>query len=350
MLKKIKIFIIVEIILFFILYYDLNKIVNKKQNFIIENNSNLPIFLKNELINRVKKLENMDINDWYKYNDENKNITYKNKKYTIFLWEKTNTDFINRVHELKLWKNLSWNDIYNLLKGVQYLSNNKTDKNLLNNMYNLYKNNNTNNLDYFWINDKNIVKISSVFIKFKKNDITGIIGIHYPITENIINTDKEKTVSIIGNLPFIINYTIIFIILLIILHDKMIKNLYLVIFLAYLIPIGYSYYYMNTFISGNHPIIEFNKLDIQSKNIGSIAFLSGVNIFIINHNKENDNFILFSLLFSGSVLLLLLSIFQQPEVNSYSINLLERVKSQYYFNMCIMFNILIIIIFAFSFL
>jgi hypothetical protein len=130
----------------------------------------------------------------------------------------------------------------------------------------------------------------------------------------------------------------------------MIKNLYLVIFFTYLLPIGYSYYYMNSLISGIHPMIEYNKLEIQSKNIGSIAFLSGVNIFIINHNKHNDNFILFSLLFSASVFFLLLSIIRHPEVNNYSQDLLEQTKSQYYFNLCITFNILIIIIFILSFL
>ena len=354
MIKKIKILLILEIILFFILNYDLHKLENKKSYRVENNNLILQNFLKKELVNRVKKLENMEINDWYKYNDENKIIKYKNKEYYIFLWEKVKTDYVNRVNINKLIENLSWDDTYNLLKGIQFLSTSKTDKNLLNNMYNLYKNSTTNFIDYFWIDDitvnNDIKKVRAIFIKYQKNDITGIIGIHYPRIENIVESEKQKAINITGNLPFIINYAIIFIILLIIINDKMIKNLYLVIFFTYLLPIGYSYYYMNSLISGIHPMIEYNKLEIQSKNIGSIAFLSGVNIFIINHNKHNDNFILFSLLFSASVFFLLLSIIRHPEVNNYSQDLLEQTKSQYYFNLCITFNILIIIIFILSFL
>jgi hypothetical protein len=336
------------------LYYDLHKLENKKSYRVENNNLILQNFLKKELVNRVKKLENMEINDWYKYNDKNKIIKYKNKEYYIFLWEKVKTDFVNRVNINKLIENISWEDTYNLLQGIQFLSNKRTDKNILNNMYYLYKNNTTNFIDYFWVDnfpiDNTIKKVRGLFIKYQKNDITGIIGIHYPRIDNIIESEKQKAINITGNLPFIINYAIIFIILLIIINDKMIKNLYFVILLTYLLPIGYSYYYMNTKISGVHPMIEFNKLDLQSKNIGSIAFLSGVNIFIINHNKHNDNFILFSLLFSASVFFLLLSIFQYPEANNYSQNLFERARSQYYFNMCITFNILIIIIFILSFL
>ena len=296
----------------------------------------------------------MEIIDWYKYIDKNKEIKYKNKIYKIFLWEKVKNDYVNRVNSNKLIENLSWDATYNLLQGIQFLSNKKIDKNILNNMYNLYKNNHTDFIDYFWVDDidvnNSIKKVRAIFIKYQKNDITGIIGIHYPRIEDIVESDKEKAIKITGNIPFIINYVIILIILLKIINNKEIKNLYFVIIFTYLLTIGYSYYFMNSVISGNHPLIEFNKLDIQSKNIGSIAFLSGVNIFIINHNRHTDNFILFSLLFSASVFFLLLSIFQHPEVNSYSKNLYERVKSQYYFNMCITFNILIIIIFIISFL
>ena len=352
MLKKIRIFIVLEIIIYYILNSELFKKV-EKVDIKIEDNDELHIFLENELIKRVKKLENMNINDWYNWNRENNIIEFKNKKYYLYLWEKQKTDFINKVQTDKFMENLSWQDTYNLVKGIQHLSNYKTDKNLIENQYESSRNNKPNHFDLFWVDNINnnfkVKKERNVFISFKKNDISGVMGFPYTLTDNIIDKEKQKTISITGSIPYLINYFIVFLIILIILYKQSFKYLYLTIFLIYFITIGYSFYFMNNFISGIHPIFENNKLSLQSKNVSAIAFLSGVNIFIINHNKHTSNFILFSLLFSGSVFLLLLSVVQNPNVNDYNHILSERLKAQYFFNLCIIYNLLIIIIFILSF-
>jgi hypothetical protein len=354
MLKKIRIFIILEIILYYILNSELYK-KSEKVDIKIDDNKELHNFLENELIKRVKKLENMNINDWYKWNRENNIVEFKNKKYYLYLWEKQKTDFINKVQTNKFMENLSWQDTYNLVKGIQHLSNYKTDKNLIENQYESSKNNKPNYFDLFWVdnvdNTFKVKKERNVFISFKKNDVSGVMGFPYVLTDNINDKEKQKTISIIGNLPYLINYLIVFLILIIILYNNEFKYLFLGIFLIYFVTIGYSFYFMNNYISGIHPTFENDKINLQSRNVSAIAFLSGVNIFIINHNKNrnNNNFILFSLLFSGSVFLLLLSIIQNPNVNDYNDILSERLKAQYFFNLCIIYNLLIIIIFTLSF-
>ena len=347
-----KLYLILVITIYFILYLNL-KIERKKEEISLKNTIEIEYYLENILKKRIDMLKNMNYNKWIIYNKENNEIIYKGKVYKIFLWEKHNNEFMNKVQTSDELENLSWNDTYNLVKDVQYLSRYKTDENLIPNMFRMKMYNTPQKLDYFWIDytkDYNVKKERSIFITFKKDNIEGLIGLPLTIFEKLNNKNKYKAFEIIGKVPFFINFLIISIIIYLIMNSTMSYKVLLLSVIIFLIIVLYSFFMLNQTISPNHPTDEKEKLNLTAKNVSAIAFLSGVNIFIINKSGKFEYYTIYTFLFSGSIIILLMSLFQKINANNYSDIFELRSRSQYYYNLCIIYNILIILSFIVSYL
>jgi hypothetical protein len=346
--------------------------VNPEIEFNLKNAVELDAFLNKTILkhkdNLKKKYEHYL--DWVRdlNKGDNSIVTYKGRKYSIFVYEKTHqieeaytedVDFISRIAYIPEYYNLAFSDI------IQQVNDNHiifeklpTGEDLIKNMYNMADTYiGTNTLDYYWISsDSNKVPIKkhSIFTNFKHevdkdNTIEGVIGIGYA-TQSLhdkyshIYYDRMHTVVKIAISLFIfistigLDFTTK--------HDHMAKAL--IFFFTLNLYVCYFMSKINTLSTIG--IEEGNVKDLNEGILG-IAFLVAVNIFIIDTMSKSNSTVKKSerkfvynesaLLFCVSLILLLTSMFKSTNYTTVEDIREKSTISQLAFNMAIIVNLFI---------
>lgn len=357
-------FIILYIILGIIIYFSGLYIFNKKteenkknENNEIDYNTSHITELKNKftriVMERFNLLNKMDFKEWINYNQQNSKIKINGFEYNIFLFQKINNNFINTVASSQDLQMLSWNDTKSYGDIYRYLTKYKTDDNLILNMYHLSQKS-PNEIQYFWVDYKTALpsKRVAIFKAFNKDGYEGIIGIPFTVEDKLTEMGTKKNYSFLGNFFYLLSFILVFLSGLLILFLKTDKNIIPITSFTILITLSiYLIYFFNIKTMENDPKIENDRINIIARNVSAIAFLTGVNIFIINSFKTSKNIIFFKkylIIFIFSILSLLLSIFSKPDINTIRDILNIRLRNELFFNLCILYNIIILILYIFG--
>lgn len=355
------IFIIIVIIGIIYTYYNINKKQNNGFNKKIEFNKShlkeLEKFVEIKIMERINLLNSGKItyDEWIDYNIKHGEIDYNNIKYNFFIYEHIPTidNNVIKVHHNKDYLNLEVADVIKQYKDKLLYTKYIVDDNIINKMYNVSNENDFNTIiitdldDYYNI----ITKEYNIFLKYKTDKNIkkeGIIGVSFSID----NIDKESLFYYITKIEFIYILILLFIVYIIsvILYYYSEENgflkykpyIFMIILLFYLI------YFINRTEYFGSDETENTKIEQINQSILSVSFLIGVNIFILNSVHSIDNqinnkiFIESSLIFSLSVIILLLSILKVT--NNITIGQLieRRVTDEILFNFSIFINIIII--------
>jgi len=355
------VFIIFTIIGTIYTYYNINKeqdyVLNKKIDFNKSHLKELKSFFEKSIKERVDLLNSgkMTYDEWIEYNIKNGEIKYGNFKYNFFIYEHVpvlNNNVV-KVHANNNYINLEVKDIIKQYKDKLIFTKYVIDDNIINKMYNI------SNEKYFntiVINDLDdiydiITKEYNIFLKYKTDKNIkkeGIIG----VSISIDNIDKESLFYYFTKIEFIYILILLFIIYIItvilyyyspdsgILKYK--AYFFMVILLFYLI------YFINRTEYFGSDETENTKIEQINKSILSVSFLIGVNIFILNSLHTIDSqfnkkiFIETALIFSLSIIILLLSVFKVTHNITVSQLIERRVTDEILFNFSIFINIIII--------
>jgi len=325
-----------------------------KIDYIRKNNKNIDTYIQSILKERLDLLESGKLNykEWINYNNKNKsiNINYSEPLYISLFENISNTDdFIVRVFDDDSMVNQSWDDLVSKTNDNLYNSRYKVDINLISNMFKNYlRDNKLNIINYYWIEPKNyiITQQKDFFIRFKsKDDIEGIISIGYPIND-LLNLQTIKKINNISGFKVIIGYVILFITCFTILFLNFGSYVQLKAYLLLFIVNIYFWYYFNSDDHLSTTEIENQRLTIFSSNLLSISYLIGVNIYIVSTLNEfkNKNLTMETImLFSFSLLMLLICIYKPDSYHSVNDLVKERISINFLFNFSILMNILIVI-------
>jgi hypothetical protein len=359
------IFIILLIIEYFIykflnqnkhIIYDTNYEIKQLKNNRVNEKTIIELF-KNKINERLEMLKNMDYQAWLRYNQNNSIITHNNIKYNIFIYEKTNFEhtFINRCSHSKELINQNYlNEREMIIHRSEILKTFPPSKNLPKEMYTMPLNHDGfNNISYNWQNffTDNPVLNNTIFTKYNINSFDGIIGISY--TKDYLDVKyKELYFNYFSKIIlFFLHFIILFIACVIFYINKKSMNG----FIRSIILLISSWLFLIFCLFSNTSITninnEMNLNRIIYENLLGIAFLMGVNLFIINYYKKSDiveKELIFLLCFV--VVFLFLSLFKLNNYLDINYLMIDRIKNQTLFNMSMFFNFCIFIIFIQHFL
>ena len=310
----------------------------------IENQMNEALKYRVELLNTNK----MKYDSWLKYNKENDILNVSDNSFYFFIFEYINNqdDFLTLVHANPEYINLVWKDVMKDQKENFPFIKEETNDKLINNMYELGQFDNINKIKYYWTDpiEKTLIKKESLFLKWydKNNKKSGVIGIGYN-TNNILETNTINYSEYIHYIYLIIINSIILIITYFTyyLNVSKLKSVILLIFTSL---------YVINFINSKELIGSFASENTKIQNINSsvlgISFLIGVNIFILTSLKKEVKqklFIESGLIFSISVILLLVVMFKVTNYMNIRHLMEDRISTQLVFNFAILLNMFVII-------
>jgi hypothetical protein len=296
---------------------------------------------------------NISTNEWIKIVRDNQFIKIDKFEYYIFIFEKIPhvESYIYKVYPIKEYENL-----YN--RNVIY----KVNQEIVNETHEIPKNfneilqhtalsvkNKSTFIEYFWINLFNKTNtIKKSYIKHWKNpndNREGVIGLGY----EILSISKESSYKYFdylnkGELIFI-SLVVFFTSLLIF---KLKTKYYITKSLTFLIIINiFITFYINSYEIMGSVYDEKTKLSNIDSNVLNMAFLTGINMFILKMIYiDLDHITLFietAIIFSVSIILLLLASYKFSSKNRIENILQNRISAQIVFNTAISFNILILI-------
>lgn len=310
----------------------------------IQKNIEKNLLYRADLLNSNK----MSFNDWIKYNSEHAVIKIDNKEFYFFIFQYINNqdDFLTLVHANKDYINLVWKDVMKDQQENFPFIKEETNEKLIHNMQDLGNLKKVNSIKYFWTDplERTLIKKESYFINwYDKNDNKkGVIGMGYN-TNNILQTN---TISY-SNYIHYFNLTILNIIILLVISvtffitNHRVKSLLLLLICLF---------YITNYIQSKELLGSFETENLKVQGINSsilgISFLVGINIFILSSLKreiKNNLFIESGIIFSLSLMLLLLSMFKVTNFMNIRELMEDRISNQLLFNFCILLNLFVII-------
>lgn len=318
---------------------------------------------------RVNMLDHMGYSEWITYNLNEDNIYDDNSgsKNYYFIYEKTNDDpldFVLKVTPDPSLVNLLYTDQLKLVNH-DYLAFESfpTNPDLIKNMFNAPElENGCNNMSYFWIahNPPRIpTKKRSYFKRFTKkldndNEVTGIIGIGYPIG-NLETDTGELYFNHLGAKAVIIMVLITFLIVGVFetaaFPRKNSFDVYKPILLVILMNI-YLLWQICAFGPITDIASEWSKVSDMNNGILAISFLVAVNIFILQSIVTNkDTKYLYgesAFLFCISLVLILIALFKVGNFDTVNDLVTYRIWGEIAFNSSIVINVFILINYLYS--
>jgi hypothetical protein len=310
----------------------------------IKKNIEKNLLYRADLLNSNK----MTFDNWVKYNYEHDVIKIDNKDFYFFIFQYINNqdDFLTLVHANKNYVNLAWKDVMKSQKEYFPFVKEETNEKLIHNMQDLGNLKKINSIKYFWTDplEKSLIKKESYFMNWYDNNDKkkGVIGIGYN-TNNILTTNTIDYSNYIHYLNIIILNVIVCLVICVIffIMNHKVKSL---IFLSICLL------YINDYIQSKELLGSFETENLKVQSINSsilgISFLVGINVFILSSLKreiKNNLFIESGIIFSMSLMLLLLSMFKITNFMNIRELMEDRISNQLFFNFCILLNLFVII-------
>lgn len=356
MIKEITLLSIIYIIILICQWYYLNININKykalTENKLNNNNSELETKLNNRLKQIMTIFENskdVSLKQFIDYVNKNKYVKLDSGNYYFFIYQKLNDDYLNLINQDPNKEFLTWTDILEEYKNISEFSHYSIQNNLIDNMYHLVKNKESNKIKYYRVDNKlkSVVKKISICSKWEIDNIKGIIGIGYNI--GIINNEANRFYYYLINKKIIILVSISTFLLSVVLLLSNSKFLLLAIFNLIILNFFIIKFVLQREVatSVNKEIEQLNNI---KSNILSIAFLGSIIIFILDKvellKSSLHKYTL--IVFSVQIILILISLFVNPYYTILRDVEKERITKQLIYNMSIILNLSII--FAFIFL
>lgn len=354
-------YIITLYILIIIIQYIYSKNYKKKFNDeqIIYNNTNynklFDIFNK-ELQKRKNLLENnkMTIEEWFDYGNKNEFIIIDGYKYYLFIDEfvEDRKNFIQRAYGDERYNDLSWKDMLKLSKDTLIFTKYTTNEDMEINAYNVVSLNKKEGgkIKYFWIDpiSGNPTLKETLFLRWDdpQSKRTGLMGIGLSL-EYLNQTGIKKYIDMIHKEDLLYTSFITFI-LAVIIHftEKNINHSYIKSVIFLIISNAYILNYINKYEGRTTIEHELSKIKYINSGALSVAFLAGVNIFIIgilSNNTKSYLYIQSAIVFALSISLLMISILQYTNLTEINYMISNRISNELLFNFSIILNMVILI-------
>lgn len=338
-------------------YPDFENAIKEKDSY-IENKQIKPILSKinNVLLESLSKLDNdsTKLQEWFDDLNKNNIVVFNNNKYYFYVYEKITSDssiypsFQLKVHNSVKFLNMMWEDMYENQENNFVFVREKTNKDLLYNMYssatvNDKSEENQTLIRYYWtdpINNKLTLKEAVVHKWQTEDGRTGIIGMGYTVKElsDKIKIQYKDFINFHASLSYLVVTGLVTILLLS-------RNTIMALLFFFLALSGFKTYVENAeFIGSTNS--ENTKTESMNSKILSISFLLGVNIFILNTLEKQYSIKTFSdtaVIFSFSLILILFNIFDDPSSSNVTDIMRERISKQLIFNLSVILNIFIIL-------
>jgi hypothetical protein len=325
---------------------------------IIYNNKNydkLFNIFNNVLQKRRSLLENnkMSIDEWFEYGNKNTFIIIDGYKYYLFideLVEKKN--IIQRVYGDESYNDLSLKDMLKLTKDTLIFTKYTTTEDMEINAYDVASTNKKEGgkIKYFWIDpiSNNPTLKESLFMRWDdpNSKRTGLMGIGISL-EYLNQTSLTKYIDMIHKydllyislISFIIAVTIHF-------TEKNKHHSYIKSILFLIISNSYILTYINKYEGRTTIENELSKIKYINSGALSVAFLAGVNIYIIgilSNNTKSFLYIQSAIVFALSISLLMISILQYTNLTEINYMIGNRLSNELLFNFSIILNMVILI-------
>lgn len=356
-MKYLIILYILILILQYVFTINYNKKINEEQiNYNNKNYNKLFEIFKNELQKRRELLESrkMKIDDWFEYCNKNEFINIDGYKYYIFVDEyvQDRKTIIQRAYGDEDYNDLSWADMLKVSKDTLIFTKYETNEDMEVNAYNVVSTNKKEGgkIKYFWIDpiSKNPTLKESIFMRWDdpESKRTGLIGVGISLEYlnqsgllkyfDIIHKEDLLYVSLVS---IITSLTIHF-------NEKNINHGYIKSVLFLIISNIYILNYINNYEGRTSIDHELSKVKYINSGALSVAFLAGVNIYIIGILSSNTKSLLYiqsAIIFALSISLLLISILQYTNLTEITYMISNRISNELLFNYSIILNIVILI-------
>lgn len=311
---------------------------------------------ENETKKKRDLLENnkMDIEQWIEYINNNRILTIDGYKYYLFIDElvEDRKNFIHRAYGDESLNDLSWSDMLKMNKDTLIFTKYTTNEDIGVNAYNVVSldKNKGGKIKYFWVDpiSGNPTLKEGLFFRWDdpKSKRTGLMGVGLSL-EYLNQTGLTKYIDMIHKedlmyvsiISFIIALTIHF-------TEKNINNSYIKSVLFLIISNGYILNYINKYEGRTTIENELSKIKYINSGALSVAFLAGVNIYIIgilSSNKKSYLYIQSAIVFALSISLLMISILQYTNLTEITNMISNRLSNELLFNFSIILNMLILI-------
>ena len=345
----ITIYILIIIIQYF---YSKHYTIKFNNEQIVYNNKNynklFDIFI-NELQKRKSLLENnkMSIEDWFEYANKNEFLIIDGYKYYLFIDElvEDRKNIIQRAYGDESYNDLSWADMLKLSKDTLIFTKYTTNEDMEINAYNVVSANRKEGgkIKYFWIDpiSSNPSLKETLFLRWDDphSKRTGLMGIGMSLEylnqtglTKYINMIHKEDLLYVSIISFVIALTIHF-------TEKNVILSYVKSIIFIIISNAYILKYINKY-EGRTTIENINSGAL------SVAFLAGVNIYIIGILSSNSKSFLYiqsSIIFALSISLLMISILQYTNLTEINYMISNRISNELLFNFSIILNMVILI-------
>ena len=344
--------IIVIIQLLYSIYYPVHLSELSKQ---LDNNllntrdeqENVNRFIEEKLKILLGKAHEMEYLEWINYVRDNSDYEFNGQKIYIFGWKYVEPEkMILQVYPDKELQGLSWSDFYSHFKDIILDSKNTVSDQVPYNMYKLSKEGEYDLSAYYWIDPlyQQSVRKKSVFTKFnfEKENKKGIIGMGYNI-ENLTFTNEYKNFTYINKFELVVGSLMTLIISLVISKLHTVKNPNIKAFTFLLLSNLFILFYNNTQGHVSKVVDENKRITAINANILNLSFLSSINLFILStiYSTNKDLFVETSVIFSMTVLLLMIASYKNTNQNTIFDLIATRVTNTFIFNYAVALNLLI---------
>jgi hypothetical protein len=314
-------------------------------------------FIEEKLRIIIGKADKMNYSEWLEYVRENSEYEFDGQKIYIFGWKYVEQEkMVLEVYPDKNLQGLSWSDFYSQFKNIILDARNTISTSV---PYTMYEISNENEFDfstYYWIDPlyEQSVRKKSVFTKyyFEKENKKGIIGMGYNV-QNLTFETQYKNFTYIEKIELAIGSLISLVIAIVISKLHTVKSPNLKAFCFLLFSNLFILFYVNTQGHISKVSDENKRITSINANILNLSFLSSVNLFILStiYSTDKDLFVETSVIFSMTVLLLMIASYKNTSQNSIFDLIGTRVTNTFIFNYAVALNLLIMgnfIFYAFS--
>jgi hypothetical protein len=314
-------------------------------------------FIEEKISVLMEKQDEMNYFEWIKYVSENSEYEFDGQKLYIFVWKYVEPEkMILQVYPDKKLLGLAWGDFYAAFKDIILDSKNTVSEQVPYTMYKFSKEGEYGLSSYYWIDPiyEQSVRKKTIFTKFdfEKENKKGVIGMGYNI-ENLSLTNQFKHFKYMNKAELIISSLITLVISLVISKLHTVENPNLKAFSFLLLSNLFILYYNNTTDQISKVADENERITAINASILNLSFLSSVNLFILTtiYSTNKDLFVETSVIFSMTVLLLMIASYKNTNQNNIYDLIGTRITNTFIFNYAVALNLLIMcnfIFYAFS--
>ena len=314
-------------------------------------------FIEEKLKVIMEQADKMNYLEWLEYVKKHIQYEFNGQKIYIFVWKYIDDEkMILQAYPNKDLEGLSWDDFYSEFKEIILDSRNTITENVPYIMYLASKEGRYDSTMYYWIDPiyKQSVRKKSLITRFnfEKENKKGVFGMGYN-TENLSVKNEYKNFTYINKPELFIGSLITLIISFVISKLHTVKNPNLKAFSFLIFSNLFILIYTNTQGHISKVLDENKRITTVNSSILNLSFLSSVNLFILSiiYSTNKELFVETSVMFSITVLLLLIASYKNTNQNTIFDLISTRITNTFIFNYAVALNLLIMcnfIFYAFS--